>query len=473
MKDSKQGQRPSGPAVSGGPSLPPPVTPSQVRSQGMTPRSPAELLVPTRPPAPPRRVKVDSEPRKLNGFFRAINGLLTFAFLILALVGALAITLRIAFDQPGPLAHATVVVVPKGGNIYDIAEKLEKDGVVSDRRVLVAHYIAGKLYGGLSGEKASIKAGDYEVKKGASVRQVLETLIEGRAILLKVSIPEGLTSQQIVERLKADTNLQGDIAQIPPEGTLLPDTYKVSRGMSRQELIDRMQAEHQKVVVALWEKRQKDLPVKTPEQAMVLASIIEKETGRADEREKVAAVFVNRLKARMRLQSDPTIIYGLVGGQGSLGRPITRADIDSKTPYNTYQIDGLPPGPICNPGRAAIEATLNPAVTQDLYFVADGTGGHVFTTNLRDHNAAVQNWRKVEREMRAKQQQAQPGAAPTVPASVVPVPVQVQTVPVAPTTPEPAPATVAQPAAKSEPPAKKAPRKQAPPAVAPAAQAKQ
>ncbi len=384
----------------------------------------------------------------MSGFFRLVDGTLSFVFVALVVLVVIAVALRIGFDQPGPLGHATVVTVPKGGNIHDIAERLEKDGVISDRRLLVAHYIASKLYGGLSGDKSGIKAGDYEIRKNASVRQVLDTLVEGRAILLKVTIPEGLTSQQIVERLKAEPLLTGEIAQLPPEGSLLPDTYKFSRGMSRQELLDRMQGEHQKLIATLWERRQKDLPLKTLEQALVLASIIEKETGRSDERERVAAVFVNRLKARMRLQSDPTIIYGLVAGQGSLGRPITRADIDSRTPYNTYQIDGLPPGPICNPGRAAIEATLNPASTSDLYFVADGTGGHVFTTNLRDHNAAVQNWRRIEKEARARQQQqAQPGT----PVAVTPVPVQTQTVPVPPAEPT-APVAQEPPAA---PPAKK------------------
>ncbi|MFM9942770.1 MAG: endolytic transglycosylase MltG [Hyphomicrobiaceae bacterium] len=463
MRDKKPGPSPAGgPGTTGQPVGAPPVL---SRTAAPTPRSPAELLVPTRPPASPRRVKAVREPRKLNGFFRLLNGALSFAFLLLLLGGILAVTLRIGFDQPGPLAHATVFAVPKGEGVYDIAGRLEKDGVVSDRRLFMAQYFAARMYGSLAGDRTGIKAGDYEIKKNASIRQVLDTFVDGRAILFKVTVPEGLTSQQIIERLKADTNLTGEVAQVPPEGSLLPDTYKVSRGMSRQELIDRMQSEHQKLMATLWEKRQKDLPVRTPEQAMVLASIVEKETGRADERDKVAAVFVNRLRAKMRLQSDPTIIYGLVAGQGTLGRGITRADIDSKTPYNTYQIDGLPPGPICNPGRASIEATLNPASTADLYFVADGTGGHVFTTNLKDHNAAVQNWRRVEREMKARQQQQPPAAGtvpPATPVTVVPVPVPTQTVPVPPAqpaAPEPAAPTKA---ASEPPPAKKATKKQPP-----------
>ena len=368
---------------------------------------------------------------------------------MLVLSGALAVVLRMKFDLPGPLATSTVAVIPKGEGVIDIAGRLEKEGIVADRRIFVAQYYAARLYGGLAGEKSGIRAGEYEIRKQASMRQVLDTLVEGRSILQKFTAPEGLTSLQIVERLRADNNLTGEIAQIPPEGTLLPDTYRFSRGLSRQELLDRMQAEHQKVMAQIWEKRQQDLPVKTPEQALVLASIIEKETGRADERDRVAAVFVNRLRKNMRLQSDPTIVYGLVGGQGPLGRGITRSDIDGKTPYNTYQIDGLPPGPICNPGRAAIEATLNPAKTNDLYFVAEGTGGgHVFTTNLKDHNAAVQNWRKFEREQRAKQGAQAPAATPE-PAAAEPA---------AAAAPEPAKASTGTGPAKKS---KKAPEKSA------------
>ncbi|MBN9268258.1 MAG: endolytic transglycosylase MltG, partial [Hyphomicrobium sp.] len=235
------------------------------------------------------------------------------------------------------------------------------------------------------------------------MKDVLETLAQGKAVLYRLSVPEGLTSQQIVARLMAEENLSGEITEVPPEGSLLPDTYRFSRGMARSDILERMKADQKRFLATIWDKRQSDLPFKTIEQAIVLASIVEKETGRADERERIAGVFVNRLKRGMRLQSDPTIIYGIAGGQGTLGRPITRSDIDTPTPYNTYAITGLPPGPIANPGRAALEATLNPAKTKDLYFVADGTGGHNFSETLRDHNAAVQVWRQVERDMRARQ----------------------------------------------------------------------
>ena len=388
--------------------------------------------MPTRPPTPAtsgrramRSVPLDGEARGSSRVLRFFSGTLTFCLLVLVFVGGSAFVVTRNFDVPGPLTSTTVVVIPKGEGTYDIAARLEGKGIITDRRLFVAQYWAARSFGGLAADK-TIKAGEYEVKAAASVRDVLDTLMEGRAILHKVTIPEGLTSLQIVERLRADTGLSGEITEVPAEGTLLPDTYKVGRGMARQEVIDRMRADQKRVVAGLWAKRQPDLPVKTLEQALILASIVEKETSRADERTKVAAVFVNRLRKPMRLQSDPTIIYGLVAGQGPLGRAITRADIESKTSYNTYQIDGLPPTPICNPGRSAIEATLNPAKTQDLFFVADGTGGHTFTTNLKDHNTAVTNWRRIERERAARLQQGAPAAtaAPAEKQDAAPTPVE-------------------------------------------------
>lgn len=388
-----------------------------LRDPTLLPRSLAEALEPTRAPKAPRRIRSRSEPGRFSRFFGFVNGLLSFLFLVAALVGIVALVLQSSFDRPGPLGHATVAVIPKGEGVYEIASRLEREGIVSDRRMFMAHYLAERMYSNYAdGKPIQLKAGEFEIRKQASLRQVLDTLSEGRAILYRITIPEGLTSAQIVDRLKAEPNLDGEIVEIPPEGSLLPDTFKFSRGMARQELIDRMRTEQQRLLSTLWEKRQKNLPLETPQQAMTLASIVEKETGRADERTRVAGVFVNRLRNRMRLQSDPTIVYGIIGGQGTLGRPITRSDIDAKTAYNTYQIDGLPPGPICNPGRSAIEATLDPAKTTDLYFVADGTGGHTFSASLKDHNSAVQTWRKLERDAKAKQAEQQ--AALPVPTSL-------------------------------------------------------
>jgi UPF0755 protein len=373
------------------------------------PRSPSEALEPGRAPRPPRRLRERREPRRMGGFVRFLSGLLTFAFLGLSFVAVLALLLRVNFTQPGPLTHSAVTVIPRGEGVQEIAARLEREGIVSDRRLFVAQYLAQGFVGG---KQISLQAGEFEFRRQASLADVLETLAQGKAVLYRLTIPEGLTSQQVVARLRADENLSGDVTEIPPEGSLLPDTYRFSRGMARSDLLERMQADQRRFIAAVWDKRQPDLPIQTAEQALILASIVEKETGRADERERVAAVFVNRLRRKMRLQSDPTIVYGIVGGQGSLGRPITRSDIDTRTPYNTYQIDGLPPTPIANPGRATIQATLNPAKTQDLYFVADGTGGHTFSTTLREHNDAVQVWRKVEREIRARQAAAAPAGSP-------------------------------------------------------------
>lgn len=315
-------------------------------------------------------------------------------------VGGISAAIYSQFERPGPLAEARTVVVPKGKGRIQIAEALEEQGVITNRWTFVAGHVFQSLFG--PKKNMDLKAGEYEVKDHASMRQILETLTDGKSVQYKVAIPEGLTSQQIIERLKSETILSGNIAATPPEGTLMPDTYLISKGMGRQELIDRMQTSMKDFLASHWEKRKSDLPLRTVEEAVTFASIVEKETGKPEERNRVAAVFHNRLKKGMRLQSDPTIIYGLASGQGTLGRPLTKADIDGKTLYNTYQINGLPPGPICNPGRATLEAALNPADTADLYFVADGSGGHAFSETLKEHNSAVQKWRELERQAAAK-----------------------------------------------------------------------
>jgi len=301
------------------------------------------------------------------------------------------------FESPGPLEVSRTIVIAPGKGRIEIATQLEQEGIISNRATFIINHLIRSF-----SERLDLKAGEFEIEKGASMREVLVALSKGRAVEYKVTIPEGLTSQQIVDRVRADPNLSGEITAIPPEGSLLPDTYSYVRGTDRQELIERMQAAHRRVLDEEWETRQADLPISSPQEAVILASIIEKETSRADERDRVAAVFVNRLRKRMRLQSDPTIIYGIVGGRGSLGRPIYRSDIKEKTAYNTYQIPGLPPTPICNPGREAIRAALNPGPFKDIYFVADGTGGHKFSETLEEHNAAVANWRKIERAAREK-----------------------------------------------------------------------
>ncbi|MDU6727967.1 MAG: endolytic transglycosylase MltG, partial [Bradyrhizobium sp.] len=254
--------------------------------------------------------------------------------------------------------------------------------------------------GGVYALKASsdLKPGEYAFQKNASLRDVIGVIVEGKVVQHGVTIPEGLTSEQIVARLSDNEIFTGSVREIPREGTLLPETYKFPRGTSREQVIQRMQQAQKRVLAEIWERRSPDLPVRTPEQLVTLASIVEKETGKPDERSRVAAVFVNRLKQKIKLQSDPTIIYGLVGGKGTLGRPIKRSEITQPSPYNTYVIEGLPPGPISNPGRASLEATANPARTRDLYFVADGTGGHAFTETYDLHQKNVAKLRAMERQ---------------------------------------------------------------------------
>ena len=393
----------------------PPRLEPEFRRGGMRPRSPSEMLEPSRPPAPPRNGSRRAQSSALAPFIRLGSSL--FTLLLAVMVGGLGLAALLyhEFEQPGPLEIARTVVVPEGFSSNDISEMLEKDGVISSRWPFMIGFLAESRLGP---KKKMLKHGEYMIKPHASIREIVEVLSEGKAVQYKVTIPEGLTSQQIVERLKAEENLAGDIAAVPPEGTLFPETYGIEKGMTRQVLLERMKEKMQQFLATAWEKRKPGLLLKTPQEAVVFASIVEKETGRPDERDRVAAVFMNRLHKGMRLQSDPTVIYGIVGGQGPLGRPLTRADLDQKSAHNTYQIDGLPPTPICNPGRSAIEATLNPATTNDLYFVADGTGGHVFSDTLKEHNAAVTNWRKVERERAKKEAEAAPAnAVPAPPAA--------------------------------------------------------
>ena len=227
-------------------------------------------------------------------------------------------------------------------------------------------------------------------------------LIAHRVIRYKITIPEGLTSEQIVDRLREDTVLTGDVRETPREGSLMPDTYFFERGDTRLSILSRMAKIQAKTVEDVWKTRAPDLPIRSPWEMVTLASIVEKETGKTEERPRVAGVFINRLDKHMRLASDPTIVYGLALGKGTLGRSITKADLNQPTPYNTYLIEGLPPGPICNPGKAALEAVAKPARSKDLYFVADGTGGHAFAETLDQHNKNVARWRQIEKDVKDK-----------------------------------------------------------------------
>lgn len=295
---------------------------------------------------------------------------------------------------PGPLGAPANVVIEPGQPTTEIGAMLEREGVVSDHRLFVlTSYLTRAARGDL-------KAGEYEFPAGASIADVLAILRSGRAVVHKVTVPEGWTTAQVIERVNAHPALTGSISEVPPEGSLLPDTYVFERGAARDALIARMRRSQAALLADLWAKRAPDLPIESPEEAVILASIVEKETGVAAERQQVAAVFVNRLRRNMRLQSDPTIIYGITGGKAPLDRPIARNDIAAETPYNTYRIDGLPPTPIANPGREAIAAVLQPGTSDHLYFVADGSGGHAFARTLAEHNANVRRWRKIEQQAR-------------------------------------------------------------------------
>jgi len=356
------------------------------------PKSPNEALKPERVPEPPRRSR-----KARSQLVIFLNFVMTMIVVICVVVVAGAYYLIRNFQADGPLETNTHFVVRPGNGLTEIAANLERNNIISDARVF--RYVTATYM--RKGE--TLKAGEYDIKARASMKDVMETLESGKSILYSVVLPEGLTVRQMMLRLAEDPVLEGDLpAEIPVEGSLRPDTYKYSRGTKRAEILSQMRAAQQKLVDQIWEKRDPDLPIKSKEEFVVLASIVEKETGKEDERAHVASVFLNRMQKGMRLQSDPTIVYGLFGGEGKPSdRPIYRSDLTKQTPYNTYLIKGLPPTPIANPGRAALEAVANPWRTSDLYFVADGTGGHVFASSLDEHNANVRRWRKVEGERAA------------------------------------------------------------------------
>ena len=354
----------------------------------ISPRSPRAALEPEQLPPPPKRSDHARNPLVIIG-----NAIITFIVVVMIGAGGLYVYGKNKLEAPGPLAQDKVVNIPQRAGLDDIAQILKREGVIEDGWLVFA--------GGVMALRArtELKPGEYLFQKSASLRDVIGTIVEGKVVQHAVTIPEGLTSEQIVARLSDNPIFTGSIREIPREGTLLPETYKFPRGTPREQVIHRLQQAQKRVLSEIWERRSQDLPIKTPEQLVTLASLVEKETGKPDERTRVAAVFVNRLQKKMRLQSDPTIIYGLVGGKGTLGRPIKRSEITQPSPYNTYVIDGLPPGPIANPGRASLEAAANPARTRDLYFVADGSGGHAFSDNYEVHQKNVGKLRAQEKQL--------------------------------------------------------------------------
>jgi UPF0755 protein len=373
------------------------------------PRSPRTALEPERVSLPPQRSRSARHPIVIIG-----NAIFTLILLTAVVLGGIVFWGKQRFEEPGPLAQDKIVNIPRGG-VRDIAELLQREGIIDQPWVFVGGALALKARG------EDLKFGEYQFAKNASMRDVAETIIEGKVVQHLFTIPEGLTSEQIVARLLENDAMSGNIREVPREGTLLPEGYRFTRGTPREEMIKRMQQAQRRVVQEAFERRMPDLPIRTPEQLVTLASIVEKETGKPEERTRVAAVFVNRLKQKMRLQSDPTIIYGLVGGKGSLGRPIMKSEIEQPTPYNTYVIEGLPPGPIANPGRLSLEAAANPARTKELFFVADGTGGHAFSETYDQHQKHVGRLRAIERgENPAALAAPAPAPATSSPAAAAP-----------------------------------------------------
>ena len=367
----------------------------------IVPKSASESLRPEAGTPPPRRSR-----RARNQFVVFLNFVLSIV-IFLTLAGGAAIYFGAReFEQPGPLAATDTVLVRPKSSVADIATQLERLGMISDARIF---RIGVRAFG----HDSSLKAGEYEVRAHASMRDIMELMQSGKSVQHSLTIPEGMTVWQAFKRIAATEELQGELpAELPPEGSIAADTLRFTRGMERQAVLDKLMADQRQLVQDIWERRDPDLPLKDINEFVTLASIVEKETGRADERPRVAAVFVNRLRKGMRLQSDPTILYGLFGGQGRPSdRPIYQSDIEKPTPYNTYTIDALPPGPIANPGRAALEAVANPSETDDLYFVADGTGGHVFAATLEEHNANVARYRAFQRQQEEEAAKAAEEAA--------------------------------------------------------------
>ena len=321
----------------------------------------------------------------------AIRPVLGFLALLILAAAISVGYVRVRLDAPGPLVQARAVVIPKGIGGEGIARRLTESGVIADPTLF-------RLAARIVGRKDPLKAGEYEFPARISALDAIRLVQSGRTVVRRLTIPEGLTVRQVLALLIQTEGLDGAVVRVPAEGTLLPETYHFSHGDQRQGMVDRMGEGMREALAKTWAARSIPPVIKTPEEALTLASIVERETGIAAERPRVAAVFLNRLKAGMKLQSDPTVIYGLSRGEGTLGRALTRADLESDSPFNTYARAGLPPAPIANPGRAAIMAVLNPAASDELYFVADGSGGHVFAKTLDEHNRNVARWRKIQNE---------------------------------------------------------------------------
>lgn len=327
--------------------------------------------------------------------------LYVFLFIFLAsLIGGSVFSTYKFFMEEGPLPVRKEVFIEKGMNLRQIASFLKKEGIIESPAIFTfgvrAHNKAGAM-----------KAGEYSIPARSSAKMVMDILTGGQTYIRRVTIPEGLTSGQIVEILNKTDGLIGEVTSVPKNGTLLPETYYYSFGDTRQSVITRMQNAMKRTLDELWPTRYPEVPFKSPGEAVILASIVEKETSLSAERRHVASVFLNRLDKGMRLQSDPTVIYAVTNGNLPLKRKLYTKDLRIQHPYNTYVIYGLPPGAIANPGRESIAAVLNPIESKDIYFVADGTGGHVFAKTYAEHTENVKKWRKIRKNRAARQKASQ------------------------------------------------------------------
>lgn len=368
-----------------------------LKSEPLEAQSPIKALQAKEVPLPPKRSKSAK-----GNFIVFMNFVMSCLVLVVLGAGLVFLYGKSVFESAGPLTEPQTVVIKEGSSLSQISSKLLSNDVIDNGWIFSQGVKAHKA-------QSSMKAGEYIFQPQMSMYDVMETIRSGKGILHKVTLPEGLTVFQIFQRLAQNEILEGPLPEtLPPEGSLMPDTYPFQRGTTRAEVIERMKVAQETFLAEIWEKRVPDLPISTPEELVTLASIVEKETGKADERPRVASVFINRLNRGMKLQSDPTILYGIFGGEGKPSdRPIYKSDIETPTPYNTYTIPALPPGPIANPGRAAMEAVANPSRTDDIFFVANGTGGHVFAKTLDEHNQNVARWRQIEKQLKEQQEQSQ------------------------------------------------------------------
>ena len=330
-----------------------------------------------------------------------------FLLLILAVAvafGGIFVWGYAQYVRPGPLERPVTAIVPPGTSVDGIARVLADAGILADPKIF-------RFGVRLSGDHAGLRAGEYGFPAGVSQREVAAILRSGKTVVRRLTVAEGLSVAQVAGLVQSTDGLMGDLGPLPAEGELLPETYHFSHGERRSAMIGRMRDAMDRTLAKLWAERAPDLPLRTQRDALILASIVEKETGVPEERAKIARVFLNRLAQGMRLQSDPTVVYGLTQGSGPLDRALSGADLKTPSPFNTYLNAGLPPAPICNPGLAAIEATLHPAETDALYFVADGSGGHAFARTLAEHNRNVARWRQL-RNGRPEPGRAEPAAIP-------------------------------------------------------------